>query len=258
MIMYTYTPEFVVIYLYITTYLYCNKCQKAWAEQQQRKQHPDHEGASMEYPGIFLKEEFISAEEEEFLTKQIDLSPFVDSQSGRRKQDYGPKVNFKKQKVKCSAFTGLPSFSKFLVDRFASIPELSGFVPVELCNLEYEPSRGAAIDAHFDDFWIWGERLVTVNLLSDTYLSMSLETNPGIAVRVPLPRRSLIVVYGPARCQWKHAIHRQDIESRRLAMTFREPTVDFLPGGPHSDIGDQLIRTALTFQGISVAETSDR
>ena len=52
---------------------------------------------------------------------------------------------------------------------------LGDFEPVELCNLEYLPQRGAAIVAHKDDTWLWGERLVTVNLLSDTVYTMTLD-----------------------------------------------------------------------------------
>ena len=91
-------------------------------------------------------------------------------------QDYGPKVNFKRQKVKLGSFNGLPPFSEGLVKRMQQsdeMEELRGFTPVELCNLDYSPERGAAIDPHMDDNWIWGERLVTLNLLSSTYLTFS-------------------------------------------------------------------------------------
>lgn len=89
-------------------------------------------------------------------------------------QDYGPKVNFKRQKVKLGSFNGLPPFSEGLVKRMQSeVAELRGFTPVELCNLDYSPVRGSAIDPHMDDDWIWGERLVTLNLLSPTYLTFS-------------------------------------------------------------------------------------
>ena len=89
-------------------------------------------------------------------------------------QDYGPKVNFKRQKVKLGSFNGLPPFSERLVKRMQSeMEELRVFTPVELCNLDYSPERGSAIDAHMDDSWIWGERLVTLNLLSSTYLTFS-------------------------------------------------------------------------------------
>ena len=35
------------------------------------------------------------------------------------------------------------------------------FVPVELCNLEYDPARGAAIEPHKDDEW-WASVIVVV------------------------------------------------------------------------------------------------
>lgn len=59
-----------------------------------------------------------------------------------------------------------------MINKFQDFPELSDFDPVELCNLEYTPERGSSIDAHVDDFWLWGERLVTVNLNSTTVLTL--------------------------------------------------------------------------------------
>ena len=82
-------------------------------------------------------------------------------------------MNFKKQKVKTQVFTGLPAFSEALVARMKNTKVLCDFEPVELCNLEYLPHRGAAIAAHKDDSWLWGERLVTINLLSDTKYTMT-------------------------------------------------------------------------------------
>lgn len=246
-------------------YIYCELCEKGW-EENVPGTHPDHSGDSIEFPGIVLLRNFISVSEEELLVTEIDKTAFVDSQSGRKKQDYGPKINFKKKKIKCDSFTGLPAFSKFLVDRFTDLKNLTDFIPVELCNLEYDPARGSAIDPHFDDFWIWGERLITVNLLADTYLSLTMDKVPSrllvdqsdllnSEVRVPLPRRSLVVVSGPARYDWKHGILRCDISNRRLAMTFRELTPEFLPGGLYyEDVGRLVIERALTYCGISVAE----
>ena len=31
---------------------------------------------------------------------------------------------------------------------------------------------GACINPHIDDCWIWGERIVQINLMSDTYLTL--------------------------------------------------------------------------------------
>ena len=161
-------------------------------------------------------------------------------------------MNFKKRKLKLDNFTGLPQFSKTLIERmWQQVPALSDFQPVELCNLEYIPERGSSIDPHFDDFWVWGERLVTLNLLSDSILTFS---NGGhdTEVAVPMPARSLIIVGGAARYKWKHAIKRQDIVSRRIAVTLRELAQEFCEGGKNSSIGTELIKKALTFQGKSV------
>lgn len=165
-------------------------------------------------------------------------------------------MNFKKRRVRIGGFCGLPSISEKLVSRMNEEPQLSGFKPVEQCNLDYNPQRGSAIDPHLDDSWLWGERLVTINLLSDTILTMSLDEGCGqfdqgeVRVNVHLCRRSLVVLYGEARHRWKHAIHRKDIHSRRVCSTFRELSAEFLPGGEQAEMGTQLLDVALTFRGV--------
>ncbi|XP_013793452.1 alpha-ketoglutarate-dependent dioxygenase alkB homolog 4-like, partial [Limulus polyphemus] len=180
--------------------------------------------------------------------------------------DFGPKVNFKKRKIQLGPFHGFPDFTKSLVDRLTQI--LVDFKPVELCHLEYVPSRGSAIDPHVDDTWLWGERLVTVNLLSDTVLTLSpvlyaenhirLEghnqynsshdnNKVNIALRVPLTRRSLFVLAGPLRHSWTHQILRDDVTSRRLAMTFRELSLEFTPGGQFEKHGQEMLFIAKRF-----------
>lgn len=223
------------------------------------------------FEGVTLIKEFVSAEEECSIVRAIDGWKWAESQSGRRKQvciytqshpilhlsmfsplqDFGPKVNFKKQKLKLGAFSGLPSFSQPLVERIQRDSQLTDFVPVELCNLEYCPERGSAIVPHRDDSWLWGERLVTLTLLSHTILSFSPSMSPtSLEVRVPLPRRSLVVVRGQARHSWLHAIHRDHILSRRLGVTLRELSDEFLTGGQREDEGRTLWELAGTFNGL--------
>lgn len=167
-------------------------------------------------------------------------------------QDYGPQVNFKKKKLKTTHFNGLPAFSHIFVKRmWSSVPGLSNFKPVELCNLDYTPERGSSIDPHYDDFWLWGERLVTLNLLSPSVLTFS-DDEHRFEVAVPMPQRSLIVVQGPARHKWKHAIKRKDIIARRIAITLRELSQEFCEGGERHEIGSHLLEKALSFEGQSV------
>lgn len=135
-------------------------------------------------------------------------------------------------------------------------PLLADFYPVEQCNLEYSPERGSAIDPHLDDSWLWGERLVTLNLLSDTAITMSLDQGwgdmePGeVRVSINMPRRALFVLYSEARHRWKHAIHREHIHSRRVCSTFRELSAEFLHGGKQEKVGSQLLDIASSFKGV--------
>ena len=181
-------------------------------------------------------------------------------------------MNFKRQKVKLGSFNGLPPFSGQLVRRMhCEVEELRDFIPVELCNLDYSPERGSAIDPHKDNEWIWGERLVTLNLLSHTYLSFSphsssaeprreplisdLPAPAALQICIPLPQRSLVVIKGASRHQWQHSIHRQQIVSRRIATTLRELTAEFMPGGKLYDgtgKGKDILDAASSYHGTPV------
>ena len=179
-------------------------------------------------------------------------------------------MNFKRQKLKLGFFNGLPSFSKPLVQRMTKgIPELADFTPVELCNLEYLPERGSSIDPHLDDSWLWGERLVTLNLLSHTFLTFSIThphpttnthphtiTSPAphplnhiTEIHIPLLRRSLVIVGGTARHHWLHSVKRRHIVSRRVGITLRELSQEFLPGGREEEVGHRLTEIAGRFDG---------
>lgn len=139
-------------------------------------------GWAFPFPGVYLIQDFVTENEERELVCLMDQDEWKSSQSGRRKQDFGPKVNFKKRKLKVGNFTGLPSFSKALWQRMKPHTVLEGFLPVEQCNLDYNSERGSAIDPHFDDSWLWGERLVSLNLLSSTVLTMTCDS----LISVPL------------------------------------------------------------------------
>ncbi|XP_004840610.1 alpha-ketoglutarate-dependent dioxygenase alkB homolog 4 [Heterocephalus glaber] len=238
----------------------------------------DFEGWAFPFPGVTLIEDFVTREEEAEMVRLMDCDPWKLSQSGRRKQDYGPRVNFRKQKLKTAGFLGLPSFSREVVQRMGLYPSLEDFQPVEQCNLDYSPERGSAIDPHLDDAWLWGERLVSLNLLSPTVMSMS-QKGPGnlllssappaspkdsvdsatapcrsvpcqdVEVAIPVPRRSLLVLAGAARHQWTHGIHRRHIKARRVCATFRELSAEFRPGGRQQDLGFELLQISCSFQG---------
>lgn len=191
---------------------------------------------------------FVSVEEEQQLIELIDTrKPWQPSQEGRAKQDYGPKVSFLKKKVSVGDFNGFPDFASNLFDRMR-IKEsnlMHGFVPVEFCILEYTPERGSYIRPHYDDKWIWGDRLITVNLLSETTLRLTREFNiPPYEIAIRMPARSLVVVSGEARYDWHHGIHKYDVKSRRIAMTWREFSDEIVKDEEYHDLVTEVFTIA--------------
>lgn len=268
----------------VNSYVYCPLCNKAWTGWNISviNNHPHHGGNSMDFLGVYIDFNFLNEDEERYLMKNIDEIPWDASQSGRRKQNYGPKCNFKRRKLKVGDFKGFPLYAKSLHEKLSSVPILKDFITIEQCSLEYNPQRGASIDPHIDDCWIWGERIITVNLLSDSILTMTynekigrynldcVKTYPAILnesglfnkckipynfknnksdciVRIPMPRRSLLVLYNEARYEWEHRILREDIKERRVCLAFREFTPPYLKNGSLFDEGKKILDLAKYF-----------
>ncbi|CAL1676118.1 unnamed protein product [Lasius platythorax] len=254
-------------------YVYCPYCDKSspgW-DIDEYKKHPHHDGNLIDYPGVYIKLNFLNEDEANKLMEALDYLPWQTSQSGRRKQNFGPKCNFKKRKLRLGVFDGFPKTTQFVQSKFEEIPLLHGFRTVEQCSLEYDPERGASIDPHIDDCWIWGERIVTVNILGDSVLTMTpyrgpitrynldcvsnynsilekgirdntqIDIDDNVVVRLPMPARSLMILYGPARYQWEHSVLRQDITSRRVCLAYRELTPPYLENGGHHEEASEIL-----------------
>ncbi|KAK5969229.1 Alpha-ketoglutarate-dependent dioxygenase alkB 4 [Trichostrongylus colubriformis] len=193
--------------------------------------------------GLLLVPDFITDSEEQELMEVIDGVEWVLSQSGRRKQDYGPKVNFKHKKVKTDTFVGMPEYADMLLGKMRDISEekLGNYIPFEMCNLEYDESRKSAIEMHCDDTWIWGNRLISINLLNGSIMTLANE-NARQLCYVWMPRGSLLCMSDEARYKWKHAVLAHHIRGRRIALTMREPSLAFQEGGElYEKYGKQLI-----------------
>ncbi|XP_015517130.2 alpha-ketoglutarate-dependent dioxygenase alkB homolog 4 [Neodiprion lecontei] len=263
------------------TYVYCINCDKAWPGWNlSSNQHPNHIGVPIDYPGVYIEPNFLSKNKAKILIKKLDELPWDLSQSGRRKQNYGPKCNFKRRRLRLGNFSGFPATTRFVQEKFANVPLLQGFQTIEQCSLEYDPLRGASIDPHIDDCWIWGERIITVNITGDAVLTMTpytdalyrynlpdVETYPSVVesilnskktqpnmeamehvvVRLPMPARSLMVLYGASRYNWEHAVLREDVKGRRLCIAYREFTPPYLEGGDHFDEGSKILEKARIF-----------
>lgn len=69
----------------------------------------------------------------------------------------------------------------------------------------------------------------------------------NILVQLPMPNRSLIVLFGPARYQYEHSVLRKDITSRRVCIAYREFTPMYLKNGHHSEKGASILETSKHF-----------
>lgn len=250
---------------------YCNLCYPG-EDINDYKNHPNHQGTSVPFHGIYVQENFLSIAEHDALMQGIDSMPWDLSQSGRRKQNFGPKCNFKSRRLRLGDFKGFPLFTKFVQDKFKEVPIMQGFQTIEQCSLDYNPDRGSSIEPHIDDCWVWGERVVTVNLLSDSVLVLTpnrhpdkynldlVKTYPPVvgdlsdrteildaAVLVPMPKRSLLVMYGSARYDYEHRVLREDITERRVCLAYREFTPIYLEDGEKFEEGRVVTEKAKEF-----------
>ena len=195
-----------------------------------------------QFQGVRVFPDFLSPPEATTLLREIDRSDFVKAQSGKRKQHYGPKINFNKKKMNSQNFEGLPAYAAELEDRLRNLARserienradrvrfessLESFEATDVFVLRYLERDESNLDFHLDDTFAYGELILDLSLESDsvlTFLRTRLEAGSKATecVRVPLPARSLAAVYGPARFEWEHAILSYDIADRRTSVTLR-------------------------------------
>lgn len=69
----------------------------------------------------------------------------------------------------------------------------------------------------------------------------------NVVLRIPMPRRSLMVLYDAARFYWEHSVLREDILTRRVCIAYREFTKQYLPGGDRYDKGKPILELSQLF-----------
>ncbi|KAF5225037.1 hypothetical protein ECC02_001971 [Trypanosoma cruzi] len=207
----------------------------------------DHEGTTpnldIRIEGLFVIPDFLSLLDEEklvsFLDEPSSLSGWKHSQSGRRKQDFGPRANFKKRKLNTSGIRGMPKQLESVMEKVKSfVRDITSkeYHIVEVSALEYTSENSSSIDPHIDDTWVWGNRVGGLNLLEDTV--MTFVNNEGTAVDVFLPRGAFFLLSNGSRYDWLHGIRLENIKHRRISFTFREFSNDL-------DIDREIIQNVI-------------
>lgn len=177
-------------------------------------------------PGLTYIPDFISPQQQDFLLSQIDQQSWL-TDLKRRVQHYGYKYDYKARTVGNDAYLGplpdwLSPLSKKLHDDgiFPSAPDQA------IVN-EYLPGQG--ISAHIDCVPCFADMIASLSLGSSCIMDF---TNPKTSEKrsIVLEDCSLIVLSGPARYDWQHAIpaRKSDIingikteRTRRVSLTFR-------------------------------------
>ncbi|ORC92976.1 alkylated DNA repair protein alkB like protein 4 [Trypanosoma theileri] len=199
--------------------------------------------------GLFVVPEAVSVSEEKELIDFFDnpspFPPWKLSQSGRRKQDFGPKANFKKQKLKPSDLPGMPKQLKKILEKISFLVEQQTkkeYCIVEASVLEYTRESNSSIDPHVDDTWVWGNRIAGLNMLEDTI--MTFINSEEKAVDLYIPRGAFFLLSDESRYNWMHGIRLNNIKNRRVSITFRELSEKL---DVSSEVVEYIKKMSLTF-----------
>lgn len=175
-------------------------------------------------PDLQYFEGFISKEEELNLIQQIDDIDWM-TDLKRRVQHYGYKYDYKSRRIDLNMKIGeLPTWVDFLIQRFLE-NKIFQKPPDQLIINEYFQGQGIA--AHIDCEPCFEDTVVSISLNSDVIMDFSKEK-----VKIPfvLNQRSLVVLKGESRYDWKHGIAARKSDqingikkqrTRRISLTFR-------------------------------------
>lgn len=179
-----------------------------------------------EIPGLLYIPDFIPSGQEKKLIKTIDKAAWS-SELKRRVQHYGYQYSYRSRSIDSSMFLGqLPDWGLNFARDFYS----KGFfsqIPDQLIVNEYLPGQG--ISPHIDCEPCFHDTIASLSLGSSCVMDFTHKQN-GIKISKWLPARSLLILSGEARYDWKHAIAarksdraqgRKIDRMRRLSVTFR-------------------------------------
>ena len=191
----------------------------------------EEEAPEIDISGLTYIPDFITFAEQDFLLSQIDQQPWL-TDLKRRVQHYGYKYDYKARTVDHNAYLGsLPGWLSSLSNKLHN-DGIFPSVPDQVIVNEYLPGHG--ISAHIDCVPCFADTISSLSLASSCIMEFS---NPktGEKKSIVLEERSLIVLSGPARYEWQHAIpaRKSDIingikteRARRVSLTFRNIILD--------------------------------
>ncbi|KAG0213456.1 hypothetical protein BGX28_004311 [Mortierella sp. GBA30] len=198
--------------------------------------------------GLQVLLDFVTAEEESLLIQQLDAREWAgrgvepNPEMKRRHQHYGGTFSYRLRRV-VGDMEQLPNMFEFLTNRLLE-QDIYRSSPNSIIVNEYEAGQG--IMPHVDAPKLFGKTITALSLLSACVMSFRHVKDPDLVYRIHLPRRSLVVMNGSCRYEYKHSISKELVEyvdgleivrARRVSITYRDMVVDRGQQGPE-DEGD--------------------
>jgi len=183
-------------------------------------------------PGLILVRDFLSEDEERELLQQLDSEGSWDERLSRRVQHYGYEFDYASRKAFSDhPMIPFPSAAQRALDKVASTVTAEAAGLNQLTVNEYLPGQG--ISAHIDTHSCFGDMMLSISLgagIVIRFLPASANLKSDRKLFLWLPPRSLLVMAGPSRFAFKHAIPLRKTDSvdgaivkreRRVSLTFR-------------------------------------
>eukprot|EP00977_Amphora_coffeiformis_P011652 scaffold2804_cov181-Amphora_coffeaeformis.AAC.20 len=180
-------------------------------------------------PGLFLFENFISAQEEQSILEEIDRPDVPwrnEKHSGRHNEKrWGVEHDLWSRHVRPPQ-RDLPHFmNEIILPKLGRIAAMQGCMPNEVNSIEYRRKEGHSLNDHVDDRQKSKEPIANLSLAGECLMTYRNEKNKtAVEVRrVLLKRCCLQIMTGQARYDFTHGIENKDLLSdRRVSVTMRE------------------------------------
>lgn len=177
-------------------------------------------------PGASLTPDWITPPQEAALAAFLDAGDWS-AELKRRVRHFGYRYDYRARSATAESRIGpLPDMLQGLAERLVAEGSFSD-VPDQVIANDYLPGQG--ISAHVDCEPCFGEVVASLSLLSACEMRFACLASGETRAAI-LPPRSLLVLTGPARRDWTHAIpaRRSDVvgglrvmRGRRVSLTFR-------------------------------------
>ena len=191
----------------------------------------DESPSAPEIVGLCYHPNFIDARMHNSLIETIDRQSWEHSLK-RRVQQYGYRYDYKNRTIGKADWLGpLPDWTARTI---ALLHQQNVFEagPDQMIVNEYLPGQGIAL--HMDRTTCFGETIAILSLSSPITMNLVHAYSQGRSA-ILLEPRSLLVLKGPARYEWKHGIAARKTDrflgnsfkrERRISLTFRTSLVE--------------------------------